>query len=188
MFASQNLTAGQLNAIVKQLGGEESALRFLRGELVVSEAVEKKLLEMVMTVKMAGVTSFVAAEKFRLGKTIDGIKVGYLGDNFKYHFSTKVESEVMAEELAVNKLLKNSRDPAIITALGGEEKVEVSLGQFWVFLKTADQDSWYVAYIRDTDNVLWAVNARWGSDGLRVEAYSLDDPLGWDAGRRFLSR
>lgn len=34
-FASSNLTAGQLNAIVKNLGGEEGALRFLRGEMEV---------------------------------------------------------------------------------------------------------------------------------------------------------
>jgi len=34
-FASQNLTAGQLNAIVKKLGGRDRALKFLRGELVV---------------------------------------------------------------------------------------------------------------------------------------------------------
>ena len=38
-FASQNLTAGQLNAIVKNLGGEEGALKFLRGELVVQPVV-----------------------------------------------------------------------------------------------------------------------------------------------------
>jgi len=31
-FASQNLTAGQLNAIVKRLGGEEGAMSFLRGD------------------------------------------------------------------------------------------------------------------------------------------------------------
>ena len=36
-FASAGLTAGQLNAIVKKLGGHDSALRFLRGELTVSE-------------------------------------------------------------------------------------------------------------------------------------------------------
>lgn len=36
-FASAGLTAGQLNAIVKDLGGHEMALRFLRGELIVSE-------------------------------------------------------------------------------------------------------------------------------------------------------
>ena len=36
-FASSNLTAGQLNAIVKDLGGEEGARKFLRGEVTVSE-------------------------------------------------------------------------------------------------------------------------------------------------------
>ena len=38
-FASQNLTVGQVNAIVKNLGGEDGALKFLRGELVVQPAV-----------------------------------------------------------------------------------------------------------------------------------------------------
>jgi hypothetical protein len=36
-FASSDLTAGQLNAIVKKLGGHDMALRFLRDELSVSE-------------------------------------------------------------------------------------------------------------------------------------------------------
>jgi hypothetical protein len=36
-FASAGLTAGQLNAIVKKLGGHDMALRFLRDELTVSE-------------------------------------------------------------------------------------------------------------------------------------------------------
>ncbi len=31
-FAIQNMTAGQLNAVIKRLGGEEGAKRFLRGE------------------------------------------------------------------------------------------------------------------------------------------------------------
>ena len=36
-FASASLTVGQLNAIVKKLGGHDAALKFLRGELIVSE-------------------------------------------------------------------------------------------------------------------------------------------------------
>jgi len=36
-FASASLTAGQLNAIVKKIGGHDAALKFLRGELTVSE-------------------------------------------------------------------------------------------------------------------------------------------------------
>ena len=38
-FASASLTAGQLNAIVKKLGGHDMALRFLRDELSVSEPI-----------------------------------------------------------------------------------------------------------------------------------------------------
>jgi hypothetical protein len=185
-----NLTLGQIEAGINKIGGEEAFLRLLRDELVTSETVAKKLLERLSgDINIPVVKQFVATEKFRPGKTIDGIKVGWLGDNFKEHFLPKVEKdEVAAEELAANKLLRNSRDPAIITALGGEEKVEISLGQFWEFLKTADQKFWYVAYIRDTEDVLWAVYARWYSDGLNVEAGSLDDPFGWRAGFRFLSR
>ena len=36
-FASARLTAGQLNAIIKKLGGHDMALRFLRGEITVSK-------------------------------------------------------------------------------------------------------------------------------------------------------
>ncbi len=36
-FASAGLTAGQLNAIVKKLGGHDGALKFLRGETTVAE-------------------------------------------------------------------------------------------------------------------------------------------------------
>ncbi|MDD4607334.1 MAG: hypothetical protein PHS07_03345 [Patescibacteria group bacterium] len=40
-FASSNLTLGQMNAIVKLLGGYERALSFLRGELLVVEPERK---------------------------------------------------------------------------------------------------------------------------------------------------
>ena len=43
-FASQNLTAGQLNAIVKKLGGEEAAKRFLRDELVAGHQLDLGLV------------------------------------------------------------------------------------------------------------------------------------------------
>ena len=36
-FASAELTAGQLNAIVKKLGGHDAAIKFLQGEMTVSE-------------------------------------------------------------------------------------------------------------------------------------------------------
>jgi len=150
---------------------------------------DSRLLRYFYNFDAKTVANFVATEKFCPGKTVDGIKVGWLGDNFKEHLLPKIESdEVAAEELAVNKLLKSSRDPAIITALGGEEKVEISLGQFWEFLKTANQKFWYVAYIRDAGSVLWTVCGYWCDDGWGFSADSLDRPSRWRGGRRFLSR
>ena len=129
------------------------------------------LLELVYEVNLAAVTTFTAANKFRIGETVDGITVGWLGDNFKKHFRSKVEDrQIAAEWLTVNNLLKSSKDPAIITALGGEPKVEITLGQYWEFLKIADRSFWYVAYIRDDGNTLWAVGADWLGGGLSVGA------------------
>ena len=41
MFASKNLTAGELNAIVKKLGGEEGARKLLRDELVIFKPISQ---------------------------------------------------------------------------------------------------------------------------------------------------
>ena len=53
-FASADLTAGQLNAIVKKLGGYEAALKLLRGELVV---------------KLADIPTFAPWKIIRIGGT-----------------------------------------------------------------------------------------------------------------------
>jgi len=149
----------------------------------------KKLLEFVKTVSLPAIGTFVVADKLRPGKTIDGIEVGWLGDNIKKYFLSKIEKNVVAaEELKVSKLLKGSRDPAIITEFGGEEKVEITFGQYWEFLKTADQNSWYVAYIRDVWGVLWAVDGGWDDGGWDFEADPLGSPDRWGAGVQFLSR
>lgn len=155
----------------------------LRGEV---EA--KKLLTFLRTVSFPAADNFVAAEKFREGETVDGIRVAWLGDNFKTFFLKKVEKSISALEMREYKLDTESHDPAIITELGGEERVESFLAHFWEFLKTADQTLWHVRYIRGVNGVLWAVSACWRSDGLFVGAYSLSYPRDWNAGPRFLSR
>jgi hypothetical protein len=148
----------------------------------------EKILERLSTAQIPAVQEFVAETKFRVGETVDGITVGWLGGNFKQNFLSKTEGAIAGEELAVNNLLKNSKDPAIIIELGGEEMVEVSLGQFWEYLKTADRTLWHVVYIRDVNNVLWAVHADWDVGKLYVEASALGNPRAWRAGGRFLSR
>ena len=148
----------------------------------------KKLLKFLRTISFTAIDNFVAAEKFREGETVDGIKVGWLGNNFKDFFLKKVEKSIPALEMREHELVTGSRDPAIITELGGEEQVESLLAHFWEFLKTADQTLWHVRYIRDVNGVLWAVCGGWDGGGLNVEAIPLARPFGWDVGDRFLSR
>jgi hypothetical protein len=161
---------------------------------------EKKLLERLLaTVAIPGVTSFTAKEHFVLDTSKKAaVKISYLGDNFKKHFLSKVEkSEVAAEELAINNLLEYAHDPAIITSLGGEAKVEISLGQFFAaFAKQAKGEDgplltngWAnVGYIRDINGVLWAVFGLWDVVGWSFEAPPLDNPFRWRDGYRFLAR
>ena len=195
-----NLTLGQIEAGINKIGGEEAFMRLLRDELVLSEAVMKKLLERLSaTIASPSVKDFTAKEHFVVDTSKKAkVKISYLGDNLKKHFLPKVEkSEVAAEELAVNKLLEYAYDPAIITALGGEAKVEISLGQFFAaFAKQPNGEKGAlltngyanVGYVRDINGVLWAIRGRWDDDGWHFGALSLDNPSRWNDGLQFLSR
>jgi hypothetical protein len=195
-----NLTLGQIEAGINKIGGEEAFMRLLRDELVISEAVAKKLLERLLTtITLPIVASFTASERFMIDTSKKAaMKISYLCDNFKANFLQKVESdEVAAENLAINKLLENSFDPDIITALGGEAKVEITLGQFFaVFAKQPNGEKGTlltngyanVGYVRDINGVLWSVNGYWYACGWDFIADPLVDPFGWDDGGQFLSR
>ena len=200
-FAMKNLTAGQLNAIVKKLGGEEGVLKFLRDELVISEAVVKQLLERLpATIGIPAITSFTANKHFvpdtsRKAK----VKISCLSDDFKKHFLAKVDkSKVVAENLVVNRLLKSSLSPGIIAALGGESKVEITIGQFFaVFAKQPNCEDGTlltngyanVGYVRNINGVLLVVfGFRWLDNGWFFGARPLDDPEDWYVdGTQFLS-
>ncbi|MFA6278757.1 MAG: hypothetical protein WCS97_01940 [Candidatus Paceibacterota bacterium] len=196
-FASKNLTAGQLNAIVKKLGGEEMALRFLRDELTVSEPIAKKLLNFVTTTNVSEVTSFIVKDKFREGKTTDGVKIAWLGSNFKENFLGKTERGIASATLRIQKLTKDSLDAPILTELG--DTAETTLAQLWELMKLQGSgqegkllvNGWAnIVYIRDKNENLWAVYARWssGSDGWVVGAYSVESPGRWGADFQVVSR
>src|SRR3989338_6569696 len=90
--------------------------------------------------------------------------------------------------VAVNNLLDYANDPAIITFLGGESKVEISLGQFFAaFAKQPSGEAGAlltngyanIGYIRDINGVLWAVVGGLGGRGWYFGARPLGGPLGW---------
>lgn len=132
---------------------------------------------------------FVARDKFR-EDTRGELPIAWLGSNFKTNFLDVVEKKVKGATLKQRKLLSSSLDSPIISALGGEEKAEVSLSHVYDFLKTADRKVWYIFYVRDAKGILWAVSAGWdsGHDGWRIGADSVTDPDEWNAGSRVVSR
>jgi hypothetical protein len=195
-FASQNLTAGQLNAIVKKLGGEQGALRFLADETIVSEnpkngasrTVIAKLLEEVgQPVDLPAIERFVAREKFVVDRNGE-LPISHLGDNFRANFLDVVEENVEAAKLTQRKLLKRSVDKPILSALDGEEKARIALAHVFDYLKTADRNLWFIFYVKDAKGVLWAVYAGWDDGGWYVDADAVSNPDEWRDGRRVVSR
>ena len=195
-----NITLGQIEAGINKIGGEEAFMRLLRDELMVSEAIAKRLLERLSTtIAIPAVEQFTAAEHFVINTSEEAkVKISGFGSNFSKHFLSKIEKGgVAAEELAVNKLLEDAFDSAIITVLGGEAKIEITLGQFFAaFTKQPNgEDSPLltnryanIGYVRDDEGVLWAVGGGWSDDGWYFGAYPLDGPFRWRADRQVLSR
>lgn len=190
------LTLGQIEAVFNKLGGMEGVKRFLAGTV---EVVVKKLLEQVGSISLPPVERFVAKDHFVVDTSSEAkVKIRWFSENFRKHFLGKVEdTPVGAEDLTVSRLLEDSFDPAIITDLGGEAKVEISLGQFFAaFAKQPKGEDGpmltnecaNVGYIRDDEGVLWAVFGRWRDDGWGFAADPLDDPCRWYRDHQFLSR
>lgn len=164
--------------------------------------VDSALLEPVtILVSVPGNEAFTAKDKFKVG-TQDGVKIGWLGDNFKKHFLSgagRIEIDVPAQDLRVHQLRKASTDPPIIAELGAEELIETNLATMWELMKKQGSGqagdllvNGYanVFYIRDDNGVVWAVSCFWISDtqdwGVGADAFS--NPDVWYVGLRFFSR
>lgn len=154
-----------------------------------------KLLEFVTSVTVPGVSKFVAAEKFKHGEAVDGVKC-YLWDNFQKHFGSKVEENVEGCDIRVHTLLSPARDLPILAEIG-EEREETKLVHLWSMLKLQSEGQTgalvtngyaNVFYIRDIEGILWAVFASWSGDEWSLSARSVEDPCRWGVGSRVCSR
>lgn len=190
MFASKNLTAGQLNALVKAVGGEEGALGILDGSIKVTLEKVNNLLTFLRIIPIPAPPKFIARERFVIDTSANAkVKVLTLGSNFKSWFLDTVEEPQEALELREHKLKRPSLDAPIQAELG--EGRTISLGTFYEVLrqKEAEGDySWTFAYILDADGTERAVRAFWRGGGWSVEAYRVDFPSAWFAGGHVLSR
>jgi len=177
-FASQNLTAGQLNALVKTLGGEQVARDILadRVKWTITEQV-KKLLAHIGTISVGAVKNFIASGHFKVDTSRNAlVKIAWMNDNFRNSFLSKVEKNVPAGEINVHTLLEASSDDPIREKLGKDHE-ETYLADLRVALKKQSNGESgtlltngraNIFYIRDTKGTLWAVSANCGARATAV--------------------
>lgn len=185
------LTLGEIEAIVNMLGGVEGVKKFLRGELVVSEAQAEGLLRHITTTSVSGANRFVADKE-----SLKAANIGWTSGHFERLFLPKVEMAAF-DTLAVSELTEASTDALILEELG--DRAEISLTHFFRLLeRQANGEGGLllingdvnIAYIRGVDGNLWAVNANW-DDKHRywfVFAGSVERSGKWLEGCRVLSR
>ncbi|HLD86008.1 MAG TPA: hypothetical protein VJA28_00985 [Patescibacteria group bacterium] len=175
----------------------ESPDNKLAGQIVVnirSDYLSNRLLEPVSSSNVPAIKEFVAKDYFKVGET-DGVKIAYLDNDFIQNFLDKTEHNVQAASLKVFRLKKDSFGRQIIIALGRKHKT--ALAHLWELLKAQPKGEAGVLltngyanifYIRNTDNILWAVRVRWGGDGWYVCAPSVEYPFRSDAGSQVFGR
>lgn len=101
-FVSHNLTAGQLNAIVKKLGGEEAAMRFLRGELTVSaRATTPREFSVWKTVKLG---TCKTPDEYRKALKYGSCRINDWGNDILGKTPCAAEEEVDLINLTVGEL------------------------------------------------------------------------------------
>lgn len=117
-------------------------------------------------------------------------KIGYIGDDFQENFG---DMEVVIPKklnLKTKILKRNMTDKEILSEFKPKES---NLGELAYAIENDLLDTKNynanIFYIRDKNNILWAVRAAWnsGSGCWRVFAYSVEYPYEWDAGYQILS-
>lgn len=191
-FASAELTVGELNALVKKVGGAEVVRSIFRGTVELTFKQRKKLLVKVAEVQVVALSRFCAKDYLK------SCNVGWTGDNFRKLFLGDVEENVADTTVAIHRLEQASLDPPIMAQLA--DRAELKLTHFFELLKKQSKGesgvlltNGYanVAYIKGNDGNLWAVSACWRSYCgyyWNVEANSVGDPYRWDDGYQILSR
>lgn len=151
------------------------------------------ILDLVASgIKVAGAKRFVARESFTQENGF------YCWDNFKDNFLDKIEEDVTDTTLAIHSLKKASLDSLIRNELGPERE-EITLTHFFNLLQKQSKGETghllvngyaNIAYIRDKNGNLWAVDAYWysGDRYWYVNANSVTNPLDWNACRQVVSR
>ena len=196
-FASASLTAGQLNAIVKKLGGHDMALRFLRDELSVSEPTRSWREEdgvIYFSVTSDGTTgedwiTRLESKGFRVG---DYAKQVLRSPDFKPTNGVTTEVAVLKGMLFED----NDRITKKIRAEADKRKLSKPNAELACLIREKFTDKeieqmglWYIVAmhepINDSDGDPVLLYANRGDDGRWLYAYHDRPDVRWDRGGGF---
>ncbi len=194
-FASQNLTAGQLNAIVKKLGGEEGAMRFLRDEIVVK--VAERTFTTWRTLKLG--TGLTTASDFRMALNKANCQIGHWANDILGQ--PAFTASVIVSEAPVNLVIASVAELGFkngATCLDiynrakklGLELCPAEVGP-QLRLQYVDQplNEWLIIAIEpisDSDGGLRVFGVDRSDDGLWLSSHDGSPRIFWDDDRRFV--
>jgi len=182
-WMTQDWTTGQLNALVKNIGGDKIARGILDGTVKFT-VLKESILNLIRTLWVSAQPAVTTSEDY-----FKEAGVVVMGDNFQNQFLGLEIGASERTEFTIRKLEKESLDRPILDELG--DKAEISASQFKAFLaENRRSPEWFIFYLRGRDGNLWAVIAHWNSviDGWYVRAFSVGNPNEWVAGHRVVSR
>ena len=151
------------------------------------------LRELVGRISIPATTErFLARDKFVLNygrKAKSGVRISFLGDNFKEWFLDKIEEPVAETTLRYAKLLRSEVDGPIMYELGDAR--ETTLAQIYALMgRQANGEEGVlltnghanIFYVNDAGGILRAVHVGWdsGVGGWDVIAHSVTLPSRWD--------
>lgn len=173
------------------------------------EAVKNRQLAVFETLKLLlGSAVTIASIPAMAGRfVVQENFAKYRGNNFDEWFLGKFEDPIGETALYSRTLRRDSKDPAIIAALGGNLKARITLAEINTAKESGalKKDKAYICYVEDeirfpTDEafsyfnekgekcVLRSVRVGWDDDGWDARASSVGDPHGEIEGDHILSR
>ncbi len=128
----------------------------------------------------ASAGNFVVKDRFFVNyEQRDKLMIAYIVGHFPQWFSGKVEGPVAASTLHYYELQRDAGDKAILSALGGEGRVETTMTEVYALMDRQRSgqggilaiNGWgNIFYVRDEQGVLRVVYVHWCDDAWGVEA------------------
>lgn len=169
-FASKNPTVGQLNALVKKLGGEQSVRDYLSGKVKVSitKSALERSSEFTLPTRMASFNPNI----YRYFKTRNGL---YVSDDFndKILRAIELQGSVPSATIVIYCLTKDADDTEIREEMPNNHVFEdtYSFCTYLAYMIDEQQNgrtavfvtngNWNIFYVRGVHNEIFSVNVRW---------------------------